>query len=237
MKLITTPEGIFTLTRTILKARGTADAGGQTYFHALIAATQQELGTEPRERNATGRAPRLTEEGVATQLTALSAVHTRFYQSVLRACSEDLPGGTARALELNRRSNFARTAMGTVRRWIKAGGNITTVAAQRASKRTLQVLSRPRAATPKLLARRVERGITELIEDTGQLAQADRAAAVTQLQTAISALAEKLNSIEGHTATRDPVQALAQHRVLKTKAGMFYPMGNHPVIMQQGAPS
>lgn len=231
MNIVKTPEGVFTLTKTILKADSQAGEGRQTYLQSLVAATQDALGATPRTR--AGRGVKLDEEGIKAQLAALVSTHDAFYEQVIAACSEDLPGPTLRAKELNRRSNFARTALYSVRAWIKSGRDITALVAAKVTKGNIMVKREPVAPTPRRLARKVERGVTELIDVVTTLAAQDKAAAVSQLEHALSLITNSLAAL-GTSATRDPAKALAEHIPLKIKTGMFIPVhGNGGVQRAQ----
>lgn len=227
MKIVTTVDGVVALTREILKAEATSGAGRASYLRALVQRTQHELGSKPRERTA--RSVRLDDAGIEEQLAALSVAHEEFYAAVLRVCSEDLPGGTAKAKELNRRSNFARTALSSVRGWIKSGRDITAVAAVKATKASLAVERAAAVLTPRKLTRKIERGVTELITSVNALATQDKAAAVRELEQALSVITHSLAAL-GTSATRDPAKALAERIPLRTRHGVFVP------VQEQGAP-
>lgn len=215
MSIVTSPEGVFTLTKTILKAVGAANDGRQFYLQSLLLATQKELGSEPRKRS--GRAMKLDEASIQGQLAALRSVHDRFYEAVLRACSEGLPGGEARAKELNRRSNFARTALSALRAYIRAGKDVTALAAVRVTKASLAV---PKAArqvrqlSPKRLAAAAERQSKQLVVTMIALAEADKQAAAAEFETLMGQLAmiaeEAGLKIEGPGAQEEPVAPRAQ---------------------------
>lgn len=218
-----TEDHVRTLTRDILQARAAADTANSQYLQGLVHTVQVELGVTPRVNPV--KVQRLTDEGIQLQLTALRAVHTRAYAVVLEVCAEHLLPGKDRAKELNRRSNFARTAFGVVRRWIRSGRDITCCAAAKVSKGSLRVeVDRTRAPSPRALTRRVEKGVTELIERATALAAIDKAAGVAQLETALSKIVTTLSAIGGpQTTTKDPAKALAEHIPFETKQGVFYP--------------
>lgn len=222
MKLVTTPEAVYSLTKTILTADAGASSGRETYLQSLILATQKALGAAPRERS--GRGAKLDAEGIKAQLDALTTAHEVFYPAVLKACSENLPGTVAKGKELNRRSNFARTALYSVRTWIRSGKDVTALAATKVTKGGITVKREPRELTPRRLLRRVERGITELIEQATQLAAQDKGAAVSQLEAAMGKITLTLATL-GVSATRDPAVAQKQHKPLRTRSGTFYPIG------------
>lgn len=217
-----TDDQVRALTRQILQARVAAESGTVGYLQGLVHTVQVELGVAPRVNPV--HIKRLNEEGIKTQITALQTVHNRAYAIVLEVCAENLLPGKGRAQELNRRSNFARTAMSVVRRWIRAGKDITCCAASRVSKASLRVeVDRTRQASPRVLTRRVEKGITELIVRATALAAVDKPTAVVQLETALSQIVTTLAAIGAQAPTKDPVKALAERIPFQTKQGIFYP--------------
>ena len=112
------------------------------YLRALIAASQAKLGPKGR-----GRAP-----GKDAQLHALAVANEKFYAAVLRgvttpeiAAVEGLAPveRTRRALERNRRSNFARTAAGSLTRFAERGGDLRGLDLKTVTKRELDEALQP----------------------------------------------------------------------------------------------
>ena len=220
---IATPADIRTLAAARLAAAGALDTSGTSYLRAVVATTVAELGGEPRI-NATKRAAKLTAEGKAAQLAALQTVHERFYAIVTEVSSEGLPGGKAKALELNRRTNFARTAFRAARNWIRAGNDLTAVPPGRVTKRALDVPAPTRKAGPRRVRARVEARAKALSEALATLASVDKVAAIGELETLMGRLAAQLHGLTPGT-TADPKQAMAEHRTLRTKGGaLFFPV-------------
>src|SRR5579859_2247751 len=99
------------IARQTIEGREVVATARGTYLRALVETAQAELG---------GSA------GQDAQLTALRAVHRRFYPIVRDAIATDeliLAAGFAKkkvAIERNRRLNFARSAYGTIRRWLRS---------------------------------------------------------------------------------------------------------------------
>lgn len=218
--LTLTTDRVRAITKSILDARNDLNAGHSNYLQGLVETTQKELGAAPRKR---AKAAKLDADGIKTQLAALLKVHERCYAIVLEVCSENLPAGKEKAIELNRRSNFARTALSVVRAWIRAGNDLTTVVATKATKTSMRVeVQRSQQPGPQSIARRVEKGITELIGKVEALAAIDKAAAVHQLEGIMSKAASVLATLGG-SATRDPAKSIAENIPLKTKIGTFWP--------------
>lgn len=229
-------DEIHALSKTILAAEASSETGRGTYLRALVATTQKELGAKPRSRGATGRKAKISDAGIAEQVAALNAVHERFYEAVTRAASEGLPGGTARAPELNRRTNFARSSLSTVRSWIKAGNDVTTLVVGRLTKSALRT---ERAVRPKQagrLRRSVEARSKAFMVSVLELAEADKPAALNELELLIGQLTTQMVTLGG-TAVTSAARATAEHRPLKMGGRMFIPVTETQVLRQLRQPS
>lgn len=193
---LATPADIGALTKAILAGQSAAEHGKGTYLKSLVAVTTEELGAPARAHAM--KAPRLKAEGVVLQLTALEAVHKRFYEAVVAAASEHLPPGkSGRAKELNRRTNFARSAFSTVRGYIKAGNDVTALVAARVVKAALAVPRQVRAMTPKRLKTRVEKQAKDLVSTLIALGERDQRTAAAELETLMGQLTDQLAVITG----------------------------------------
>lgn len=223
--LVLTNDKVRSLTKSILAGKNAAEGGKLAYLRSLVARTQKELGASERER--AGKVARLSPEGVKTQLAALQVAHEAYYAGVLEECEAEIPKGTPeRAKVINAESNWARTALYAVRNWIRSGRDVTALAAGRVTKTNIKVeVPSNRVPSPQRLNRRVEKGVTELIEEATRLAAVDKSAAVTQLETAMAKIITTLAAIGGTTATRDAAKAVEEHIPFRTKAGVFYPVG------------
>lgn len=212
---VATPADVEALARQLI-------AGSQvpaTYLRALIATTQSELGVEPRQRS--GKIGKIDADTIQLHLTTLESVHDRFYTIVLRVAQETYRG----ARERNAATNFARTALSTLRSWIKAGHDVRDLAAARASKGSLRrAVPRSRAGParrPKALMRRVETMTARLDAVVAEIPEANRGDVRPAIEAAIQKLASYLMAWGG-PAVREPVVAAREHRPLKTRAGTFW---------------
>lgn len=219
---IANDDDIGKLTKAILDGESAADTGRTSYLRTLVAVTQAELGTAPRQRQ--GKATKLDAEGIGLQLAALGKVHDRFYALVLEAVGAAVAVKTKnRALVLNRKSNFARTALYAIRTWIRAGHDVTTLAAKSVTKTALAV----KAATPKPLSARrlkarVERESKGLMASLMALSDADKAAAVTELELLMGQVTTQLLALAGPPVT-DASQAAREHKPLRIRKTVFMP--------------
>lgn len=216
---IATPADIAALARAYGEALTVSVNVRGHYLRALVATTQAELGSKPRLRTSGEESPSLDAEAVKTQLAALEAVHSRFYEIVL----DNIDGN---ADERNRRSGFARSAMSTVRGYIRAGFDITLVAAARITKAALAEsvpTRRVRVASVTVLRRRADKTLAVLYKIGEQLSKADKALAVGVLEEALSKLGGMLSRLGVGKPVTDARRAIRERVPLKTRAGTFYP--------------
>lgn len=116
-----------------------SDGARATYLQVLVAHTKQELG---KAKNPTQ----------PQQLSAIDETHGKLYAIVLDAITttdlapdDDLPKEESkrRSRERNRRSTFARTSKSALRRWVEAGGKLSSLEPATVTKESLRT---PRAA-------------------------------------------------------------------------------------------
>jgi|SRR5579859_149481 len=223
------------VTQSIVGATQAIEAGRGNYLKMLVANTIQALGTEPRKRQS-GKQPKLDEDGTAKQLKALSDVHERFYAVVTKVVSAAVPAGKDRALEINRKTNFARTAMSVVRRWIKVGNDVTALIPKAVTKAQLAVAATPRAVSAQALATRAERDSKALVVTIMALADADKTKAIEELQLLMDQITTQLLELSTSGATTDMATAMRERRPLRVKKMVFIPTATQ-VIEQRSKPS
>jgi hypothetical protein len=175
---VATAEDVAAIARDVLNAQKEGSEGRATYLRALVATTQAELGLSPRQRS--GEIGKVKDEERDAQLAALEAVNKRFYAIVIKLAKERIEGPDRGGLQLNRRTGFARSSMATVRKWVRAGNDITTVVASRVTKRMLTVAGRRKGPSAKVLGNQTRRYSTRLESTLSSLAQADLDAAKEQ---------------------------------------------------------
>ena len=233
---MTTDNEIRNITSQYIEAVTGGETVKQTYLRALVSDTIRELGSEPRANNAQQRKP-LKPEEQERQLAAVAAVqarHAPLIDEVVDKSLEDVPA-KERPKERNRRTNFARTAVYAVRRYIKAGKDLTALAPGRATKVSMEVTLAPRPATPRRLKGRVERLSKNFMAAVLELSEADQQAAVSELDTLIGQLANQLAAL-GVPAVRDPKKAVAEHRALQVGTQLFVPTAT-TILRQRANPS
>lgn len=166
----------------------------------------------------------------------LDAIHERFYAAVMRGVVTkeiaDLPElsqeeRTARSLERNRRSNFARTAKNAVANFIKAGGDIFQLDAMTVTKvelHTFVMSMRARAAGGPTLEHKTKLAAERLEESFRELADDDKDKAIQSVQEAMARMANLLTELGIESTTKTTV-AVRDHKMLRLPEGSFWPMG------------
>lgn len=207
------------LARQTVDGRQAIATARGAYLRALVETSQAELG---------GKADQ------AAQLAALKTVHRKFYPVVQEATTTDDIAHSSkvapaerkrRALERNRRTNFARSAYGTIRRWLRAEGNdLMKIDAKTVTKS--QLLSeapptRKHALTKDRVQARANKLIGGLLGFTRQIARMDQAQAASVANDAIEQLVKLLAATA--TATRDAKVAAQEQRPLQVGGNLFWP--------------
>jgi hypothetical protein len=229
---LATDAEVSTLTRDMIAAQAGLTGGRTTYLRVLAAHTIAELDAKPRKH--AGKAPALKDDGISEQLTALQAVHDRLYACVLEAASENLPAKD-KPLELNRRTNFARTSLSAIRSYIRAGHDITYVVLGKLSKGFLEVPRVKRMASPKVLRARVEARSKAFMASALELSERDKPAAIGELELIIGQLAAQLAAL-GVAVVKDVKKAKAG-ALLNIRGKTFVPVTETQVIAQRARPS
>lgn len=231
---LATPDDVASVVESVLTANSEADAGRLSYLKILIATTQNALAGKPRVH--AGKASKLKPDDIVAQLKALADVNDRFYPTVSRVVIASLPAGTKdKGLEVNRRTNFARTALSAVRSFIKAGNDITAVGLKTVTKASLAVKRPPKPPSGPRLKARAESQSKTLVATLMALADTDRAAAIEEMQLVLGQLTDQMAEM-GFKSTQNPEQALAEHRPLRIGKELFMPTASQ-VLRQQARPS
>ncbi|MGH8235388.1 MAG: hypothetical protein ACREXP_00010 [Steroidobacteraceae bacterium] len=171
----------------------------------MIATTQAELGLNPRQRS--GEIGKLKDDERAEQLAALETVGERFHAVVVKTAKDKIEGPDRGGRELNRRTTFARTSLSAIRRWVKAGNDITSLVAGRVTKRMLATASTRKGKSPKVLTNQTRRFGASLEATLATLAAADPDAAREQWMK-LKARMERIFARKGNVT-----RLRAEHRV------------------------
>lgn len=217
-------DQVISIATAIFKATSEVQDGRQTYLRTLLAETQDALGNK-----------RSQEPNV--QLTALRSVHERFYEIILGAAEEFVPKGTRdRGTVLHNKANFARTALSALRGHVRAGGDLVYLSPEKVTKGSLRSREGPtRAISARRWKVRAERQSKTLVTTLMGLADADKGAAIEEMQLILGQITTQLISL-GVVATTDANKAVAEHRPYRSGKTLFIPTDTQ-VVRQQAKPS
>lgn len=233
---VATDDDITAIARTVLTAHDEAATGRASYLRTLIATTQSEMGVKPRMR-ASAKPTKLEQSQIDAQLASLEEVHKRFYELVFEAAEAAIPSGTKdRGIEVNRRTNFARTAMSIVRRFVRAGNDLTVVVPARATRDSLRVADTTIRTVPtSSLKRKAEAQSKALMATVIGLADADRKVALEELTLLLNQVTDQMMRL-GVTPTKDASQATEESRPLRVGKSLFIPTASQ-VLAQHARPA
>lgn len=182
-KYLASVTDIEQITREVLQAQAAGSSGRASYLKSLVAVTRQERGITAIRKHTQP----IGHEERSLQIDALEAVHAKFYAIVIRTI------GKCPALELNRKSNFARSAKSTLRSWIKAGNDIGALDPAKVTKRMLAVETRKRRIpSTHILTKRAKRYLSYFDDVVSKMADADRSTAAETIGFAVEHLQAEL---------------------------------------------
>lgn len=194
------------------------DSGRGTFLKMAVATTQSDLGSEPRLRNA--KPKRLNDDEVVLHMKTFQAVAERFYDAVLAVARATVPEPDT--MIVRQRTAFARSALSTVRGYIRAGNDIRTLAAARCTKASLATPRTRRTMTVQAMRRRAERTATDLIALAENLNAANHEIA----QTVVGPIIAQLINASGIStdSIKDQSRAIAESVPFHTKTDVFVPI-------------
>lgn len=215
------------------------DGSRLSYLRAVTATAQHDLNI--KARSAKGKPSKLDDAEIARQLAGINVVHDKFYAVLVRTIDARVPKGRDHADEVNRLTNFARTAIYALRQWVKAGRDLGRVLPESVTKKTLVIEGGPKRArrvSAEVLRKRVEKHASAFMAQVLALAEADKAEAVAELELLVGQLTHQLIELTGGKPTNDLRQAAEQHRPFREKGSsvVFMPTQTQ-VIRQQANPS
>lgn len=184
------------------------EGSNNTYLRVVLVAVQAALG------NKRGRQP-----SVESQLSVLEKAHEKYYAAVLRgvttddiAKDEDLEPTEAsrRALERNRRSNFARSAKTSLANYARAGGDLRALEPELVTKASLRAALAPPPAEDRTVRQlaaaqgAILRAVARRARGDPDDARAMLEAVVAKLQGALDAMDEGQEPDHATTTTVVP---------------------------------
>lgn len=231
---VATEHDIDRLADDMLTAKGHLDTVPRLYLRAVAATTIHGLGAPIRVRS--GKVEKIDEAEQTRQLAELEKTIGLFHPRVVAKMSVNLPSKD-RAKELNSRTNWARGCYRDLRNWIRAGHSLTTLAPGRLIKAAIVGVktARSRPMSPGRIRTRVERSSKALMAGVMELAAADKAAAISEIQLLMGQLAGQLEEF-GISATKDAKTAAAEHRPLRVGRATFFPTESQ-ILRQAENPS
>lgn len=244
-KYIATANEVRKLAIDIWSAADRAIEGRGTYLKLLVGTTQAELHAAPPRHVSRGRAPKVSAETIQLQLTALNAVHGRFYEAVTEAAQSSLPASgrrgrfnrDERAVELNRRTNFARSSVSRLRAYIRAGHDLTLLIPEHVTQLAIAVEARVRPRSAARMRKMVETRSKALVAGVLDLIEVDKAAAREEVELLLGQLAHQLSELGG-SAVRDVRRAAEMRVPLRTAGGsLFVPVTDTQLLRHQARPS
>jgi hypothetical protein len=200
---LATDEQLSALAQEYAVGLGAISGVRLSYLRILVARTRQAAGRQLKKLT-TSQTRKLAQE-----------THDKLYAVVLAAITTpDLSVDdklsteerSRRAMERNRRSNFARTAKHALDTYIDAGGKLAALDPKTVTKESLRRRDRPDdRGSARRLVRSATRSAERVVKLVAQLAEEDRRAA----RRLISTLMEQLEPLQMATAkplTRRPVR-------------------------------
>lgn len=180
-----------------------------TYLKVLVASTQDELKSPPRQRS--GKAPKLDAPGIAEHLVAFQSVADKFYAACMRVAQNTVPAPDTAMIRS--RTTFARSAASTVRGYIRAGNDIRALAAARTTKASLATPRKRRKASVAAMQKRAEKLAGELTAVCKSLEAADHGAAVQTMTPVI----QQLTAVTGVSEPTGRVVRVARHKTAENR--------------------
>lgn len=209
-----TPADMEALTQDSIQAARTGRTVRGTYLKVVVATTQAELDISVRRR--TVKMPQPNEEEMRGQMRAMVAVHKRFYASVLKVARENKPRN---AVEMNKWTNFARTAKAKLKRWMLAGNDIRALVPAKLTHADLEVSRPSRSWTRDRFQKRAGAWVGHLVAAATAFAKEDTETAIATLESAAAQLTALLADL-GTASAGSSTAAVRAHRPVKsTKAG------------------
>ena len=188
------------------------------FFKALIATTQHELCSPPRQRNV--QCDKLSAEETKAHLAAFETVAQRFCTKAREVAANTVPDGDGETLRSRTRKFYS--AASTIRGYIRASNDIRGIAAHKATKSSLATPRTKRRNTVDVLKRRVASLGAELEKVARSLATSNHGIAAEVLTPWLAKLAVAAGAT-AH-ATRDADKAATELLPWQTKGGMFVPL-------------
>lgn len=160
---VATTADIEVLTKEYLAGVVAAEGSRGTYLTVLIATTQDEVGATPRKERA-GKPAKLTQNEIAADRQALRVVHNRFFKAVKKAAADS----GLKEPELSKKIKKFCSSASTFMSFIKAGGDLRALVAERETKYSLREATHPSRESK---VHQLQRAVTRYVKRTEKLAR------------------------------------------------------------------
>lgn len=197
-----------------------------TFLRVEVASLQAALGMEPRRR-AGGKPQSFDKDEV---LATYNDMHKRLYAIVLDAVTTadiaDTPKlrkaeKSRRALERNRRSNFARSAKSTLAAFIRAGGNVAALVVPQVTKAALAAeTAKRKQPVQEDLATKADRICSRMVKQIENIREEDHELA----QAVAQRLTVQLSEVTTDKVTKSPAKSVEENIPLRMGERFFLPM-------------
>lgn len=180
------------LTRQYLAGVTAVEGSRGTYLTALIATTQVRVGATPRKR--AGDPGQLTPSEIAADVQAMRAVHKEFFQVVKKTVRGEGFSGQ----EFDSKVKKFCSSASTFKAFIKGGGDLRALVAEKETKWSLRKVTKPVADKPAGLARLVGR----YVRGAEKLAKACTPENIDATVKALEELQSRVKNIAAGLASR-----------------------------------
>lgn len=204
-----TPADMEALTQDSIQAARTGRTVRGTYLKVVVAVTQAELDISVRRRAV--KMPQPNEEEMRGQMRVMVAVHKRFYAVVLKVARENKPRN---AVEMNKWTNFARSAKAKLKRWMLAGNDIRALVPAKLTHADLEVSRANRGWTRDRFQKRAGKWAGHLVAAATAYAKEDTQTAIATLESAVAQLTALLADL-GTAASKSGAATIRAHRPVK----------------------
>lgn len=212
-----TPADMEALTQDSIQAARTGRTVRGTYLKVVVATTQAELDINVRRRAV--KMPQPDEEEMKGQMRVMVAVHKRFYASVLKVARENKPRN---AKEMNKWTNFARSAKTKLKKWMLAGNDLRSLVPAKLTHAELEVSRPNRGWTRDRFQKRTDAWAGHLVAAATAYAKEDRETVVATLESTVAQLTALLADL-GTAVTAGGAAAIRAHRPVKTTKASWSP--------------
>lgn len=223
---LATDEQVRALAIANYEGSAAVDTSRATFLRVEVASLQAALGIKPRQRDY-GKPQHFDRD---TVMSTYNDVHARLYALVLDAVVTDDIRDSAklrkaeksrRAIERNRRSNFARSAKSTLAAFIRAGGNVAALVVPAVTKGSLaEQTKKLKPAVAQDRNELADRICTSMVNRIEKLREEDHELA----QLVSQRLTVQLSPVTTDKTTKSPTKSVEENIPLRMGEGIFLPM-------------